>query len=100
MSDLPWSDLVRLVVEWLEEQRDTRTKTAADGRTILPTFAELEAEHSPRAAARELVRVACLADPRITQALGAACANAKGPDHDVLRDLVGALPTDPPGSPT
>jgi hypothetical protein len=64
-----------------------------DGKTVMPPFAELSA-YDDRAFARDLLRTACKADPRLRDALVVVATLAKGADHDLLRELVSFLPVE------
>ena len=93
-----WLELARVLVEALAkriEAADDMRAEKRDGRTIMPPFAELSAgAYDDRAFARELLRVACKADPRLRDALVVVATLAKDVDHDTLRELVSALPID------
>lgn len=87
-----WVSIVRSVLAWVEEQADTHLDESADGRLVMPSVDVVFEEAGRREVAKQLVTAACKADPRIADAIGTACANAKGVDHDVLRELVALLP--------
>jgi hypothetical protein len=98
VSALAWERLAQLLIEALTKKLEAadrmRTKTAPDGKTIMPSFDELAGESfDDRAFAVELLTLACKADRRIGDALSVACANAKGVDHDILREVVSLLPS-------
>ena len=91
-----WLELARALVEALAkriEAADDMRAEKRDGKTVMPPFAELTA-YDDRAFARELLRTACKADPRLRDALVVVATLAKGSDHDALRELVSALPLD------
>jgi hypothetical protein len=93
-----WIELARVLVEALAkriEADDDMRAEKRDGRTVMPPFAELDADrYDDRAFARDLLRTACKADPRLRDALVVVATLAKGSDHDALRELVAALPLD------
>ena len=93
-----WLELARALVEALVkriEAADDMRAEKRDGKTVMPPFAELSAgAYDDRAFARELLRVACKADPRLRDALVVVATLAKGSDHDALRELVAVLPLD------
>jgi len=89
-----WEALARAVVEWLDEQRASHLATGEDGRVVMPSFDELAKEAGRVEAAKKLLAAACIADKRIADAIATACANAKGADHDLLRELVSLLPVE------
>ena len=93
-----WLDLARVLVEALAkriEAADDMRAEKRDGKTVMPPFAELSAgAYDDRAFARDLLRTACKADPRLRDALVVVATLAKGSDHDALRELVSALPLD------
>lgn len=93
-----WIDLARVLVEALAkriEAADDMRAEKRDGKTVMPPFAELSAgAYDDRAFARDLLRTACKADPRLRDALVVVATLAKGSDHDALRELVSALPLD------
>ena len=93
-----WLELARVLVEALAkriEAADDMRAEKRDGRTVMPPFADLSAgAYDDRAFARELLRTACKADPRLRDALVVVATLAKGSDHDALRELVSALPLD------
>ena len=93
-----WLDLARelvaLLVRRIEAADDMRAEKR-DGKTVMPPFAELDADrYDDRAFARDLLRTACKADQRLRDALVVVATLAKGSDHDALRELVSALPLD------
>ncbi len=91
-----WLDLARVLVEALVkriEAADDMRAEKRDGRTVMPPFAELSA-YDDRAFARDLLRTACKADPRLRDALVVVATLAKGADHDLLRELVSFLPVE------
>ena len=91
-----WLELARVLVEALAkriEAADDMRAEKRDGKTVMPPFAELTA-YDDRAFARDLLRTACKADPRLRDALVVVATLAKGSDHDALRELVSALPLD------
>lgn len=93
-----WLELARALVEALVkriEAADDMRAEKRDGKTVMPPFAELSAgAYDDRAFARDLLRTACKADPRLRDALVVVATLAKGSDHDALRELVAALPLD------
>jgi len=93
-----WLELARVLVEALAkriEAADDMRAEKRDGKTVMPPFADLDADrYDDRAFARELLRTACKADPRLRDALVVVATLAKGSDHDALRELVSALPLD------
>ena len=93
-----WLELARVLVEALAkriEAADDMRAEKRDGKTVMPPFAELSAgAYDDRAFARDLLRTACKADPRLRDALVVVASMAKGSDHDALRELVAALPLD------
>jgi len=93
-----WLELARVLVEALAkriEAADDMRAEKRDGKTVMPPFAELSAgAYDDRAFARDLLRTACKADPRLRDALVVVATLAKGSDHDALRELVSALPLD------
>ena len=93
-----WLELARVLVEALAkriEAADDMRAEKRDGKTVMPPFAELSAgAYDDRAFARELLRTACKADPRLRDALVVVATLAKGSDHDALRKLVAVLPLD------
>lgn len=93
-----WLELARALVEALVkriEAADDMRAEKRDGKTVMPPFAELSAgAYDDRAFARDLLRVACKADPRLRDALVVVATLAKGSDHDTLRELVSVLPLD------
>jgi hypothetical protein len=93
-----WLELARVLVEALVkriEAADDMRAEKRDGRTVMPPFAELSVgAYDDRAFARELLRVACKADPRLRDALVVVATLAKDVDHDTLRELVSVLPID------
>lgn len=93
-----WLELARVLVEALVkriEAADDMRAEKRDGKTVMPPFAELSTgAYDDRAFARELLRVACKADPRLRDALVVVATLAKGSDHDTLRELVSVLPID------
>ena len=93
-----WLELARVLVEALAkriEAADDMRAEKRDGKTVMPPFAELSASaYDDRAFARDLLRTACKADPRLRDALVVVATLAKGSDHDALRELVSALPLD------
>ena len=93
-----WLELARVLVEALAkriEAADDMRAEKRDGKTVMPSFADLDADrYDDRAFARELLRTACKADPRLRDALVVVATLAKGSDHDALRELVSALPLD------
>lgn len=93
-----WLELARVLVEALVkriEAADDMRAEKRDGRTVMPPFADLDADrYDDRAFARDLLRTACKADPRLRDALVVVATLAKGSDHDALRELVAALPLD------
>ena len=91
-----WLELARVLVEALAkriEAADDMRAEKRDGKTVMPPFAELTA-YDDRAFARDLLRTACKADPRLRDALVVVATLAKGSDHDALRELVSVLPLD------
>ena len=91
-----WLDLARVLVEALVkriEAADDMRAEKRDGKTVMPPFAELSA-YDDRAFARDLLRTACKADPRLRDALVVVATLAKGADHDLLRELVSFLPVE------
>ena len=91
-----WLELARALVEALVkriEAADDMRAEKRDGKTVMPPFAELSA-YDDRAFARDLLRTACKADPRLRDALVVVATLAKGSDHDALRELVSVLPID------
>jgi hypothetical protein len=93
-----WLELARVLVEALVkriEAADDMRAEKRDGRTVMPPFAELSAgAYDDRAFARDLLRTACKADPRLRDALVVVATLAKDVDHDTLRELVSVLPLD------
>ena len=93
-----WLELARVLVEALAkriEAADDMRAEKRDGKTVMPSFANLEVDKlENRVFARELLRVACKADPRLRDAFVVVATLAKGSDHDALRELVAALPLD------
>lgn len=91
-----WLELARVLVEALVkriEAADDMRAEKRDGKTVMPPFAELSA-YDDRAFARDLLRTACKADPRLRDALVVVATLAKGADHDLLRELVSFLPVE------
>ena len=91
-----WLELARVLVEALArriEAADDMRAEKRDGKTVMPPFAELSA-YDDRAFARDLLRTACKADPRLRDALVVVATLAKGVDHDTLREIVSILPID------
>lgn len=84
--------LVEALVKRIQAADDMRVEKR-DGKTVMPPFAELTA-YDDRAFARELLGVACKADPRLRDALVVVATLAKDSDHAVIRELVSALPLD------
>lgn len=93
-----WLELARVLVEALVkriEAADDMRAEKRDGKTVMPPFAELSAgAYDDRAFARDLLRTACKADPRLRDALVIVATLAKDVDHDTLRELVSVLPLD------
>lgn len=93
-----WLELARVLVEALAkriEAADDMRAEKRDGKTVMPPFADLDADrYDDRAFARDLLRTACKADKRLRDALVVVATLAKGSDHDALRELVSALPLD------
>ena len=93
-----WLELARLLVEALVkriEAADDMRAEKRDGKTVMPSFADLDADrYDDRAFARDLLRTACKADPRLRDALVVVATLAKDVDHDTLRELVAVLPLD------
>lgn len=93
-----WLELARVLVEALAkriEAADDMRAEKRDGKTVMPSFAELSAgAYDDRAFARDLLRTACQADSRLRDALVVVASMAKGVDHDTLRELVSVLPLD------
>lgn len=93
-----WLELARVLVEALVkriEAADDMRAEKRDGKTVMPPFAELSAgAYDDRAFARDLLRTACKADPRLRDALVVVATLAKGADHDLLRELVSFLPVE------
>ena len=93
-----WLELARVLVEALVkriEAADDMRAEKRDGKTVMPPFAELSAgAYDDRAFARDLLRTACKADPRLRDALVVVATLAKDVDHDTLRELVSVLPLD------
>ena len=87
-------ELVALLVRRIEAADDMRAEKR-DGKTVMPSFADLEIDKlENRVFARELLRVACKADPRLRDAFVVVASMAKGVDHDTLREIVSILPID------
>lgn len=93
-----WLELARVLVEALAkriEAADDMRAEKRDGKTVMPSFADLEIDKlENRVFARELLRVACKADPRLRDAFVVVASMAKGVDHDTLREIVAVLPLD------
>ena len=93
-----WLELARVLVEALAkriEAADDMRAEKRDGKTVMPPFAELSAgAYDDRVFARDLLRTACKADPRLRDALVVVASMAKGVDHDTLRELVSILALD------
>ena len=93
-----WLELARVLVEALVkriEAADDMRAEKRDGKTVMPTFAELSTgAYDDRAFARDLLRTACKADPRLRDALVVVATLAKDVDHDTLRELGAGLPLD------
>lgn len=95
---MSWVDLARelvaLLVRRIEAVDELRAEKR-DGKTVMPSFADLDVDKlENRAFARELLRVACKADPRLRDAFVVVATLAKDVDHDTLREIVSILPID------
>jgi hypothetical protein len=91
---MSWIDFAREIVELLLkriEAADDMRAEKRDGKTVMPPFDELGGSYDERAFAADLLHVACKAYPSAGDAIAMACANAKGIDHDVLRELVALI---------
>lgn len=95
---MSWVDLARelvaLLVRRIEAVDELRAEKR-DGKTVMPPFADLDVDKlENRVFARELLRVACKADPRLRDAFVVVATLAKDVDHDTLREIVSILPID------
>lgn len=95
---MSWVDLARelvaLLVRRIEAVDELRAEKR-DGKTVMPSFADLDVDKlENRVFARELLRVACKADPRLRDAFVVVATLAKDVDHDTLREIVSILPID------
>lgn len=94
MSILESQGLARVVADFVESHRATRTARDASGRVVIPSFDDLGDDAKRLSAAKDLIKAACMIHPSVAKAIGVACANAKGSDHDLLRELVSLLPVE------
>lgn len=90
MSASDWVSLARAVVQYVDSCRAEHLDEDDKGRVVMPSFGALSPADT-HAQAAKLLRAACMANPRIRDAIGAAANYASGSDGALVRELLAML---------